>query len=223
MKNVNEIKDTIQLRYEKESQDKSNLSCGNNLDFLEIKFGDTVLDLGCGRGLETIDAAKLTGGTGKAVGLDITPKMLNVAEENAKNQNVTNIKFISGDIENLPLENESFDAVMSNCVINHARDKSRAYREIHRVLKDNGRFVVSDAVTKYPLPESVKNDPEQWAACFGGAITEEEYLGSIKNAGFNEIDILKRREYIKNGYDFISLTIRAYKFKEVINNEESNK
>lgn len=211
MKNIDSIEGKIQLRYGNESENQSNLSCGNNLNFLNIKYGERVLDLGCGRGFETIDAARLTGYTGEVVGLDITPKMLKVAQENARNQNVTNIKFITGDIENLPFDDESYDAVMSNCVINHAKDKSKVYREVHRVLKDNGRFVVSDAVTKYPLPESIKNDPDQWAACFGGAITEGEYLNSIRNAGFNEIEILKRKEYIKNGYDFISLTIRAYK------------
>jgi len=151
------------------------------------------------------------GESGKAVGLDLTSNMLNVAEENAKKQNIANIEFVVGDIENLPFENESFNAAMSNCVINHARDKSRVYQEIHRVLKDGGKFVVSDAVTKSPLPESIKNDPLQWASCFGGAITEKEYLSSIKKAGFKEIEILKRREYLKNGYAFISLTIRAYK------------
>lgn len=211
MQDIKEITSKIELRYDKESQLKSNLSCGNNLSFLELKYGDRVLDLGCGRGLETIEAAKLVGDSGEAVGLDITPKMLDVAEDNAKKQYITNIDFTVGSIENLPFENESFNAVMSNCVINHAKDKSRVYREIYRILKDEGRFVVSDAVTKSPLPESIKNDPLQWAACFGGAITEEEYISSIKKAGFKAIEILNRREYLKNGYAFISITIRAYK------------
>lgn len=206
-----EIKSKIELRYDKQSELESNLSCGNNLGFLELRYGDKILDLGCGKGLESIEAAKLVGDFGVAVGLDITSKMLRVAEENAKKHSITNIDFIVGDIENLPFENESFNAVMSNCVINHAQDKSRVYREIYRVLKDEGKFVVSDAVTKFPLPESIKNDPVQWGACFGGAVTEEEYLNSIKKAGFKVIEILKRREYLKNGYAFISLTIRAYK------------
>ncbi len=211
MQDRTEVNSRIELRYDKQSELESNLSCGNNLSFLELRYGDKILDLGCGKGLESIEAAKLVGDSGTIVGLDITPKMLRVAEENAKKHNTTNINFIVGGIENLPFENESFNAVMSNCVINHAQDKSRVYREIYRVLKDEGKFVVSDAVTKSPLPESIKNDPVQWAACFGGAVTEEEYLNSIKNAGFKVVEILKRREYLKNGYAFISLTIRAYK------------
>jgi SAM-dependent methyltransferase len=201
----------IEIRYSEESQTDSNLSCGNNLSFLELKQGERVLDLGCGRGLETIEGAKMVGETGEAVGLDITPKMLATAKENAKKQNISNVRFEVGDIENLPFGDNRFDAVMSNCVINHAKDKMKTYLEINRILKDRGRFVVSDAVTKHPLPDSIKNDPQEWANCFGGAITEEEYLNSIKNAGFNEITILKRREYLKNGYAFISLTIKAYK------------
>lgn len=221
---MDEIKESIQLRYEKESKVESNLSCGNNLSFLKLSRGEKILDLGCGKGFETIEAAKMVGDSGYAVGLDLTPEMLNIAKKNAKDQNIANIKYIEGDIENLPFGDEEFDAVMSNCVINHAKDKSRVYKEIYRVLKDGGRFVVSDAVTKYPLPESIKNDPVQWAACFGGAITEAEYLSSIKSAGFNQIDVLKRREYLKNGYDFISLTIMAYKnSKEVKNDEKSDK
>ena len=201
----------IDSRYSAESKSNNNLSCGNNISFLNIDYGDKILDLGCGRGLETIDAAKLVGDTGQVIGLDITSNMLVAAEENAQKQDIKNISFILGDIENLPFENQNFDAVMSNCVINHARDKSKVYREINRVLRDGGKLVVSDAVSKFPLPESVKNDPSQWSQCFGGAITKEEYLNSIESSGFKEIEILKRREYLKNGYDFISLTIRALK------------
>lgn len=221
---MDKIKSKVQLRYSEESKKVNNLSCGNNLSFLEINPGDRILDMGCGKGFETIEAAKLAGDSGEAVGLDITPKMLDTAEENARKQNVGNIRFTVGDIEDLPFENMSFNAVMSNCVINHAKNKSKVYKEIYRILKTGGRFVVSDAVTKQPLPESIKNDPDQWAACFGGAITEEEYLNSIGEAGFREIEILKRREYLKNGYDFISLTIKAYRYdKEVTSNEESNR
>lgn len=201
----------IQSRYTKESSNSCNLSCGSNIDFLEIVNGETILDLGCGRGNETIQAARLAGGEGKATGLDITPAMIEAAHENAKNSGVLNINFILGDIENLPFSKAEFNAVMSNCVINHARSKIKVFHEIFRVLKPGGRFVVSDAVTKNPLPREVKDDPEAWGQCFGGAVTEKEYLGSIISAGFSNIEILKRREYVKNGYDFISLTINAVK------------
>lgn len=201
----------IQARYTKESGNSCNLSCGSNLDFLKIIPGENILDLGCGRGTETIQAAMLTGPEGKAVGLDITQAMIDAAHSNAEGIGVSNVWFIKGDIENLPFEDAAFDAVMSNCVINHAKSKKKVYSEIYRVLKQGGRFVISDAVTKTPLPPEVKNDPEAWAQCFGGAVTEKEYLDSIISSGFNNIEVLKRREYDKNGYDFISLTIMATK------------
>ncbi|WP_010245026.1 methyltransferase domain-containing protein [Acetivibrio cellulolyticus] len=201
----------IQSRYSKERDNSCNLSCGNNLDFLKISPGENILDLGCGRGNETIQAAIQTGPHGKAIGLDITQEMIDVALSNAEGIGISNIWFVKGDIENLPFDERIFDAVISNCVINHAKSKIKVYSEIFRVLKTGGRFVISDAVTKYPLPSEIKNDPEAWAQCFGGAVTEIEYLDSITSSGFKNIEILKRREYIKNGYDFISLTIMATK------------
>jgi len=201
----------IQTRYTKESTDSCNLSCGSNLDFLKIVPGEHILDLGCGRGNETIQAAILTGNEGKVVGLDITDAMLDAANSSAEGIGVSNVWFIKGDIEALPFEEASFDAIMSNCVINHAKSKKKVCSEIFRVLKLNGRFVISDAVTKSPLPIEVKNDPEAWAQCYGGAVTEKEYLKSIISAGFYDVEILKRREYLKNGYDFISLTILGSK------------
>lgn len=176
-------------------------------------LGENILDLGCGRGNETIQAALLAGPKGYAVGLDITQAMIDTAVSIAKETSVSNVRFIKGDIESLPFEDGVFEAVMSNCVINHARSKNKAYSEIFRVLKTGGRFVISDAVTKYPLPPEVKNVPEAWAQCYGGAITKEEYLDSITSSGFNNIKVLKRREYVKNGYDFISLSIMAIKQK----------
>lgn len=206
-----EIKTEIQKRYTEESKSSCNLSCGSNLDFLNMKKGEFILDLGCGRGEDTIQASLLTGPNGVAHGLDITEAMIEKARLNAKEQNIKNVIFTLGDIEALSYEDESFNSVMSSCVINHAKSKVQVYKEIYRVLKPQGKFVISDAVTKYPLPLEVKNDPEAWAQCYGGSITEEEYLESIKSAGFDNIEILKRREYLKNGYDFISLTILAYK------------
>ncbi len=201
----------IQSRYTNESSSNCNLSCGSNLDYLKITPGESILDLGCGRGNETIQAALLTGPEGRAIGLDITQAMIDTAFINAKETGVTNAAFLLGDIENLPFDPSVFDAVMSNCVINHAKSKEKVYQEIFRVLKCGGRFIISDAVTKEALPPEVKRDPEAWAQCFGGAITEKEYLEGILAAGFIHIDVLKRREYLKNGYDFISLTIKAVK------------
>lgn len=206
-----QLQQDIQNRYEAEAVGCSTLGCGSTLDALAILPGDEILDLGCGRGEETLQAAGLAGSQGIVIGLDLTEAMVIKAREIAAQMSVRNALFVQGDIESLPFPEERFDGVMSNCVINHAPDKLKVYREIRRVLRRGGRFVVADAVTKEPLPESVKNDPDAWAQCFGGAVTEKEYLEAIQTAGFSEIYIMDRREYIKNGYDFISITIKAVK------------
>ncbi|SHH79147.1 methyltransferase domain-containing protein [Clostridium grantii] len=208
---MDKLIENIQKRYEEESKTSCNLSCGSNLEYLQLNSGEKVLDLGCGRGKETILAAKMVAPNGEAVGMDITEAMIAEANNNIYLEKLTNIKFVFGDINNIPFDNNSFDAVISNCVINHAKNKLIVYKDIHRVLKPGGRFVISDAVTKDPLPDDIKNDPVAWGECFGGAITEDEYLKSIEKANFSKVEILKRREYIKNGYDFISLTIKAFK------------
>ena len=206
-----QINDKIRAKYAEESTYNCSLSCGNNLDFLALKNGEKVLDLGCGAGHETIQAAMQVGELGETFGLDITPEMLEMARQNAREQEISNICFVYSSIEQMPFDDSYFDAIMSNCVINHASDKKQVYREIFRVLRSGGRFVVSDAVSKEALPDDIKNDPNQWAACFGGAITEEDYLQSVREAGFANISIVSRREYLKNGYDFASLTIQAIK------------
>ena len=203
--------DKIQERYTAESSASCNLSCGSNLEYLRLIHGEKVLDLGCGRGRDAIAAAKIVGPDGAVFGLDITPAMIGQATQLAENTGTTNVRFVLGDIENLPFMDNTFHAAMSNCVINHARDKQQVYREIHRVLKPGGCFVISDAVTKLPLPDSVKNDPHAWAECYGGAITREEYLDSIRSAGFTQLDILNQRGYDKNGYEFFSITLFGIK------------
>ena len=176
-----------------------------------MNYGDKILDLGCGRGYDIMKAAKIVGENGMAVGFDITAAMLDVAREAAEKSNLTNVRFVQGDLEVLPFDDNYFDVIISNCAINHADDKEKVYNEIYRILKVGGNFVISDAMTKIPLPDSIKNDPEAVAQCFGGAITENEYLSCISSAGFSNINILNRREYIKNNYDFVSLTIKAVK------------
>jgi len=210
------INEEIQARYAEESAANCSLSCGSNLEYLDLKEGERVLDLGCGTGSETMQAAFLVGDQGIAVGLDITIEMVDIADKNAREKGIYNAYYMYGSIEHLPLGNGSFDAIMSNCVINHASDKKKVYEEIFRVLRSGGRFVISDAVSKENLPDYIKKDPNQWAACFGGAITEEDYLQSIREAGFIDINIVSRREYLKNGYDFASLTIYAIKPPESI-------
>jgi len=197
----------ITSRYTAESSQSCNLSCGSNLDYLDLTAGETVLDLGCGRGRETIETAMKVGSGGAVTGLDITPAMLDQARAAAREAGLETVSFVHGDIENLPFTDCSFDAIISNCVINHARNKQKVYEEIYRCLQPGGRFVISDAVTRDPLPDSVKNDPQAWADCFGGAVTMEEYLNNIRTAGFSNVQIVHRRDYDKNGYAFISLTL----------------
>jgi len=200
----------IVKRYTAEDEN-SNLSCGGNITFLDLHPGEKVLDLGCGRGEETLQAATLVGEDGFAWGLDITPKMIERAQERADQVSIKNVVFLLSSMEKIPIEDASLDAVLSNCAINHVDDKVAVYREIHRLLKSGGRFVVSDIMTETPLPSEIKQDPEAVAACFGGAITVKEYAEVLVSAGFDRIEICKERRYVKNGYEMISRTFQGNK------------
>ncbi|MEA4900771.1 methyltransferase domain-containing protein [Desulfitobacterium sp.] len=200
----------IVKRYTEEDKD-ANLSCGGNIQYLNLKEGEKVLDLGCGRGGETIEAAKRVGPKGFAWGLDLTPRMIDLAKERAQKERVKNAKFIMASMDQIPFEHDCLDAVLSNCAINHVEDKAAVYREIHRVLKQGGRFIVSDIMTEKPLPREIREDPEAIAECFGGAITVQEYGEALSNAGFTKIEVFKERRYLKNGYEMISRTFQGYK------------
>lgn len=209
------MKDAIKQRYTFEAAACSNLSCGSNLELAALCPGEWVLDLGCGRGTDVLRAVELVSPGGRVIGLDLTPAMLEQARTAAREQGKADkCDFVQGDLTCLPFAADSFDCVLSNCVINHVEDKALAYREIARVLRPGGRMVISDAVSLVPLPEAVRQDPEARAQCWGGAVTEEEYLATIKAAGFQSITILKRREYQKNGYPFASITLQAVKGRE---------
>ncbi len=196
-------------RYTSETE-TVNLSCGGNLDFAQVQPGDVIIDLGCGRGTETILAARKAM-EGKAIGLDITPKMVQAAREQAALKGVTNAEFVEGALDSLPFPDSYADVMISNCSINHVSDKEKVFREIFRVLRPGGRFVVSDIMAQELLPVEITTDPEEIAACFGGAIPSDEYFRAIRNAGFLELEILKERSYLKKGYGLISRTLRAYK------------
>jgi ubiquinone/menaquinone biosynthesis C-methylase UbiE len=189
----------------------TNLSCGGNIQYLELKKGEKVLDLGCGRGGETIDAAKLVGPKGFAWGLDLTPRMIALAQERAQNENTENVEFLLASMDKIPIKDNILDAVLSNCAINHVEDKAAVYREIYRVLKNGGRFVVSDIMTEQPLPQEIREDPEAIADCFGGAITLREYENALTQAGFSKIEVFKERRYLKNGFEMISRTFLGIK------------
>jgi arsenite methyltransferase len=211
MKTITDTTKKIIERYNRESSSCSNLSCGGNLTYLNPLVGENILDMGSGRGTETIEVSKLVAPSGFVTGIDLSDKMVFTALENAHRENISNIDFILCPIEKMPFGNESFDGIISNCVINHAKDKKAVYSEIYRVLKTGGRFVVSDAVTKTLLPQEISDNPDMVAECFGGAIPMKAYLKNIIDAGFTKIEILKKREYIKNGFDFISITLLGYK------------
>jgi arsenite methyltransferase len=166
------------------------LGCGNPVALASLKEGETVLDLGSGAGFDCFLAAKKVGKSGRVIGVDMTPEMLDKARENARNGNYTNVEFRLGEIENLPVADNSVNAIISNCVINLAPDKKRVFQEAFRVLKAGGRVMVSDIVLTQPLPEIVKNSVEAYVGCIAGASLESDYLAAIKEAGFRDIKVV---------------------------------
>lgn len=169
------------------------LGCGIPTEFAEIKPDDTVLDLGSGAGNDCFVARSIVGENGKVTGLDFTPEMIQKANENLTKTEFENIKFILGDIENMPLPDNSFDVVISNCVLNLVPDKQKAFSEIYRVLKPGGHFCISDVVLVGELPEKVKQTAVLYAGCVSGAEQKQDYLGIIENEGFKNIQIHKEK------------------------------
>ncbi len=170
------------------------LGCGIPTQFASIKSGDSVLDLGSGAGNDCFVARAIVGETGKVTGIDFTDAMLEKAHRNVTKLGFTNVEFIKGDIEELPLADNQFDVIVSNCVLNLVPDKTKAFSEIYRVLKPAGHFCVSDVVIKGKLPEKLQKDAEMYAGCVSGAIEINEYLGIIEKQGFKSIEIHKQKE-----------------------------
>lgn len=171
------------------------LGCGNPLSLVRIESGWRVLDLGCGAGVDVFLAAMKVGDKGSVVGLDMTDAMLERARQNAKAGGFTNVSFTKGEIEKMPFADSTFDLVISNCVINLVPDKSRAYREIHRVLNSGGRFAIADMATRGVLPENIRKSAEAWAGCVAGALDLEYYIALIKQAGFVQVETKFVKEY----------------------------
>lgn len=171
------------------------LGCGNPLAFESLREGDTVLDLGAGAGFDCFIAANKVGKTGKVIGVDMTPAMIDRARENARKDNYENVEFRLGEIENIPAADNSVDVVISNCVISLSPDKKRVYSEAHRVLKPGGKLMVSDLVTTKVLPEIIKGSIDAYIGCMAGATMIDEYLGIVKRAGFPEITITKKTTF----------------------------
>lgn len=174
---------------------RASLGCGNPTALANLRPGEVVLDLGSGGGIDVLLSARRVGSTGKAFGLDMTDEMLALAEENRRNSGLTNVEFLKGDIEEIPLPSSSVDVVISNCVINLAADKDRVLREVFRVLKPGGRFAVSDVVVRGRIPEAVRKSMELWVGCVAGALRDYEYVAKLAKAGFTDIEIEPTREY----------------------------
>jgi arsenite methyltransferase len=174
---------------------KASLGCGNPTALAELKPGEVVLDLGSGGGIDVLLSARRVGPTGKAYGFDMTDEMLALAEENKRKSGLTNVEFLKGEIENIPLPDQSVDVIISNCVINLSSDKDRVLKEAFRVLKPGGRFAISDVVVRGRVPAEIKKSLELWAGCVAGALSEEDYLEKLAKAGFDNIDIEATRIY----------------------------
>lgn len=173
-----------------------NLSCGIPTEFAKIKIGDTVVDLGSGAGNDVFVARQITGESGKVIGIDMTPEMIKRANLNKAELGFENIEFKLGDIENLPLEDDMSNVVVSNCVLNLVPDKAKAFSEIYRILKPGGHFCVSDIVLEGEIPSSLKKSAEMYAGCVSGALQKDEYLNIINQAGFSDVEIKNSREII---------------------------
>ena len=209
------------------------LGCGIPTNYAAIKKGDHVLDLGSGAGNDCFVARAIVGETGKVTGLDFTEAMLEKANANKQKLGYTNVEFVKGDIEEMPLPDNNFEVVVSNCVLNLVPDKHKAFAEIMRVLKPNGHFCVSDVVIKGELPEKLRKDAEMYAGCVAGAIKMDDYLGIIKNQGFKNVVVHKQKvisipadvlgnylseqeiaSFQNGGTGIFSITISGYKLLE---------
>jgi arsenite methyltransferase len=183
----------------------ASLGCGNPTALIDLKAGETVLDLGSGGGIDVLLSAKRVEPTGKAYGLDMTEEMLALARENQKQAGIENVEFLKGEIENIPLPDNSVDVVISNCVINLSADKDRVLREAFRVLKPGGRFAVSDVVVRGEVHESVRRSMLLWVGCIAGALTETEYQDKLACAGFAAISLEPTRVYgIEDARQFLT-------------------
>ena len=193
------------------------LGCGSPTAIADLKAGEVVLDLGSGAGVDVFLAATKVGPTGRVIGVDMTEEMVDKAKTIAKDYGYHNVEFRLGEIENLPVEDESVDTIISNCVINLSPDKSKVFREAYRVLKPKGGLTVSDIVSEQNVPAEIRNNLGAWAGCIGGALEQAEYLRKIKEAGFEDVQVLSSKELYREGEGsqaltkLLSITVKAYK------------
>jgi SAM-dependent methyltransferase len=184
---------------------RASLGCGNPTALADLRHGEIVLDLGSGGGIDVLLSARRVGPAGKAYGLDMTDEMLALARKNQQAAGVENVEFLKGEIENIPLPDNTVDVVISNCVINLSADKDKVLREAFRVLKPGGRFAVSDVVVRGKVPAEVRRSVELWVGCVAGALDESEYRSKLAGAGFEQINIEPTRVYrVEDAREFLA-------------------
>jgi SAM-dependent methyltransferase len=165
------------------------LGCGNPLAFADVKEGEVVLDIGSGAGIDVLLASKKVGESGRVIGLDMTPEMIERGKKNVKEAGVANVEFRQGEAESMPVDDETVDLIVSNCVINLSPDKKKVFEEAYRILKPGGRVLISDIVT-HNLSQKIKDNMNAWVGCVAGALEEEDYLKTIRDAGFKDVEVV---------------------------------
>lgn len=199
---------SINVRYSQLAKTDCCLSCGGALNFARVRPGEVCVDLGSGRGTDVLRMAEDAGETGFAYGIDISDGMLAAARDNAEKFGIENVRFVRSELENLELPDQLADLVVSNCTINHAADKAAVWKEIFRVLKKGGRFVISDIYATSPVPEEYRNDPVAVAECWAGSVTRPEYMETLIATGFKNITILEEsKPYPKGKVEVASFTV----------------
>ncbi len=207
-----QIAGAVNVRYSDLAEKSCCLSCGGAINHSTPVPGEICADLGSGRGTDVMRLADAVGEKGYVFGIDISDGMLRKAQKSAERLGVTNVKFHKSDLEQLPLKSGSIDLLISNCTINHAKDKQTVWNEVYRVLRTSGRFVVSDIYALQPVPEVYRTDPEAVAECWAGSVTREQYIAQLEQAGFTDIRILEESNaYEKGEIEVASWTILGYK------------
>lgn len=203
----------IQIRYSVLSEDDNCcLSCGGAIDYSKPKPGEVCADLGSGRGTDVLRLAEDVGTEGFAYGIDVSDGMLQKARKNAKKMGVSNVEFIKSELENIKLDDNKIDLLISNCTINHASDKFKVWSEVNRILKKGGRFVVSDIYSTDVVPEKYRTDPKAVAECWAGSTTKQNYMETLEKVGFKDIEIIEESApYPKGEIEVCSFTIAGKK------------
>lgn len=204
--------DAINIRYTELADSDCCLSCGKAIQFAGAQTGEICLDLGSGRGNDVLRMADQVGPEGFVYGIDLSDGMIRKAKKTAEKLGITNVEFIQSDLETLPLKCGTVDLVISNCVLNHIENKSKAWSEIYRVIKTGGRFTISDIYSSETVPGEYANDPVAVSECWAGAVTKDVYLDLLESAGFTQVNILEEsKPYEKGKISVVSFTLTGFK------------